>query len=172
LGGLMNGRKEVIMRSNSTKLVLCCLGAAVLLAGVALANQQTITGKCIKVVDGDTLIVECDKTRRTVELDGIDAPELQQPWGKEVRSFLRDVVAGRQVEVEVLEGTEDTVRARVTVNGQDLSEMLAARGLAWVPEGSSDEALSELSSKAKDMPCGLWRDADPVPPWEFREARS
>jgi endonuclease YncB( thermonuclease family) len=160
------------MKSKVITLILGCLGAALLLAGVVLADGQTLTGKCVKVVDGDTLIIECDKAKRTVELDGVDAPELQQPWGKQVRSFVRNVVGGREVEIEVLESTDDTVRARVTIDGQDLSEMLVASGLAWVPDAAANDELSELSDKAREMPCGLWRDADPVPPWEFREARS
>jgi endonuclease YncB( thermonuclease family) len=168
----MAGRKEVIMKSRVTTLVLCCLGAAILLVGGALAEERILTGKCVKVVDGDTLIIECDKARRTVELDGIDAPELKQPWGKEVRSFVKNVVGGREVEIEMLESSDDIVRARVTVNGQDLSEMLVASGLAWVPEDANDDELAELSTKAKGMPCGLWRDADPIPPWDFREATS
>ena len=61
---------------------------------------------------------------------------------------------------------------RQTIDGTDLSEMLASRGLAWVPEHGADSELAELSAKAKEFPCGLWMDPDPEPPWEFRAARS
>jgi endonuclease YncB( thermonuclease family) len=140
------------------------------LAGAAIAGEHGMSGKCVKVVDGDTLVIECDQDRRTVELAEVDAPELEQPWGKEVRNFVRDLVKGRQVELEVIEQTDGPVQVRVTVNGQDLSEMLVSRGLAWVPEDGDNE-LSELCDRARNMPCGLWNDADPTPPWEFREAR-
>jgi endonuclease YncB( thermonuclease family) len=160
------------MNITARTLALFCLGVAFLVTGAALAGHQTATGKCVKVIDGDTLIVECDTQRRTVNLDGIDAPELGQPWGKEVRSFVRDMVRGREVEIEVLESSGDAVRARVTVDGYDLSQMLVSRGLAWVSDDAADRELSELSAKAKSTPCGLWRDADPVPPWEFRQVSS
>jgi len=146
--------------------------AVILLAGVAVAGETGINGKCVKVIDGDTLVVKCDESRRTVEIDGIDAPELDQPWGKEVRSFVKSMVQGRQVEIEVIEGGDDTVRARVFIDGVDLAEMLASRGLAWVPEDGADGELLSVSKSARDLPCGLWMDADPVPPWEFRESRS
>jgi len=154
-----------------TKIIVWALAIVWIAAGGVLAGGDVMTGKCVKVLDGDTLIIECDKSRRTVNIEGIDAPELNQPWGKEVRSFVRDIVRGHNVEVEVLEINGDTVLARVTVNGIDLSEMLVSRGLAWVPEDSTDVDLVGLSAKAKELPCGLWMDAEAQPPWEFRAAR-
>ena len=156
---------------NRTKIIVGTLVVVWIVTGGALAGQNVMTGKCVKVLDGDTLIIECDKNRRTVNIEGIDAPELDQPWGKEVRGFVRDMVRGQKVEVEVLENSGDTVIARVTVNGVDLSEMLVSRGLAWVPEGSADSDLVGMGTKAKDLPCGLWMDPEPEPPWEFRAAR-
>jgi endonuclease YncB( thermonuclease family) len=81
------------------------------------------------------------------------------------------MVRGQEVEIEVVESSGDGVRAHVTVNGIDLSEMLVSRGLAWVPENSADADLMGLSAKAKELPCGLWTDEDAEPPWEFRAAR-
>jgi len=156
---------------NRTKIIVGTLVVVWIVTGGALAGQNVMTGKCVKVLDGDTLIIECDKNRRTVNIEGIDAPELGQPWGKEVRGFVRDMVRGQNVELEVLESSGDTVLARVTVNGVDLSEMLVSRGLAWVPEGSADSDLLGMGTKAKDLPCGLWMDPEPEPPWEFRAAR-
>jgi len=152
--------------------VVVALVAVCVLAGGALAGQDGLSGKCVKVVDGDTLIIKCDENRRTVEIEGIDAPELDQPWGKEVRAFVKSMVQGREVKVEIIDGDEDTVRARVFIDGIDLSVMLASRGLAWVPEDGADGELSSLSKSARDLPCGLWTDAEPEPPWEFRDARS
>ena len=154
-----------------SKIIVAVLALVTIAAGGVVAGEAVITGKCVKVIDGDTLIIECEKNRRTVNIEGIDAPELDQPWGKEVRSFVRDMVRGEDVEVEVIEGDGDAVVARVTVNGVDLSEMLASRGLAWVPEGSTDADLVVMSNKAKELPCGLFMDAQAQPPWEFRAAR-
>jgi endonuclease YncB( thermonuclease family) len=82
------------------------------------------------------------------------------------------MVRGEDVKVEVIESSGDTIRARVTVNGVDLSEMLVSRGLAWVSEGGNDPDLAGLGSKARELPCGLWIDPEPEPPWEFRAAQS
>ncbi|MCU0305577.1 MAG: thermonuclease family protein [Thermoanaerobaculales bacterium] len=138
----------------------------------ATAGPTSIAGTCIKVIDGDTLVVDCDHARRTVEIAGIDAPEIEQPWGKEVRSFVRSMVDGERVEIEVVEAGDDVVRARVSINGVDLSELLVGRGLAWVVDGSGDGELAELGERARALPCGLWTDPEPQAPWSFRESRS
>jgi endonuclease YncB( thermonuclease family) len=160
------------MKSSTSIVTLSILGVACLLALPLVATppddaHHAMTAKCVKVVDGDTLVVRCDHDEMTVELDGVDAPELGQPWGKEVRSFVRDMVRGRQLRVEVVERTDGHAVARISVDGADLSELLAARGLAW---GTDHGKLEALSDKAQSTPCGLWLDPEPVPPWEFREA--
>jgi len=152
--------------------VIGIVGAAAVLAVPVVAGPEesethAVTATCIKVIDGDTIVVKCDKRQMTVDLEGIDAPELGQPWGKEVRSFVRDMVEGRTLEVQIVEAGDGSGTARILVGGQDLSRLLAERGLAWATAGGG---LEELTEKAKSAPCGLWLDAKPVPPWEFREA--
>jgi len=154
----------------SRKIIVWVIAIGWIVAGGVFAGENLKIGKCVKVIDGDTLIIECEHNRQTVDIDGIDCPELDQPWGKQVRNFVRDLVGGENVEIEILESTGDAVRARVTVDGIDLSELLVSRGLAWVPEGSTDTDLVELSAKARELPCGLWVDENPQPPWVFREA--
>lgn len=156
------------MKHNAS--IVVAVAVASILAGGATAGQVLQSGKCVKVIDGDTVVIDCDHNRRTVNIDGIDAPELDQPWGKEVRSFVKGMLKGKEVEVEIVDSSGDTVRARVFVDGVDLSEMLVSRGLAWVPEDSSDSELVSLGNKARELPCGLWIDPDPQAPWEFRAA--
>lgn len=148
-------------------IAVACLLAAPLVAKPPEEDQHAMTAKCVKVVDGDTLVVKCDHNEMTVELVGVDAPELGQPWGKEVRSFVRDMVRGREIQVEVVKRGDDCTIVRITVGGEDLSQLLAARGLAWATD---DGELKALSDKAQSSPCGIWMDPEPVPPWEFRDA--
>ena len=153
-------------------IVIGIVGVAALLAvpvvaGPEESETQSVTATCIKVIDGDTMVVKCDKRQMTVDLEGVDAPELDQPWGKEVRSFVRNMVEGRELKVEIIEAGEGSGTARVLVAGQDLSRLLAERGLAWATAGGE---LGDLTEKAKSAPCGIWLDAEPVPPWEFRKA--
>ena len=155
-----------------TKSLTMVLAVAVVIAGAAVAGSNVIDGKCVKVIDGDTILVECEKGRQTVEIDGIDAPELGQPWGKDVRSFVKNMVGGESIELEVVSSDADVIRARVMIDGADLSEILVSRGLAWVPDDAGDPELAELGERARKLPCGLWTDTDAQAPWEFRETAS
>ena len=160
------------MKLTDLLVVITTLGVAAVLAlpvvaGSEEAEAHAVKATCVKVIDGDTIVVKCDKRQMTVELDGVDAPELGQPWGKEVRNFVREMVEGRALEVRIIEAGDGSGTARVLVAGQDLSRLLAERGLAWAIPGGE---LQDLTEKAKSAPCGLWLDAQPVPPWEFREA--
>ena len=70
-----------------------------LLAGLACA--ETISGKVIGVMDGDTIeVLDSTKTSRRIRLGGIDAPEKAQPFGARSKQHLSDQVFGEQVEVQ------------------------------------------------------------------------
>jgi endonuclease YncB( thermonuclease family) len=53
------------------------------LALVPAAWAQTVTGKVVRVADGDTLtILDAGKRQHRIRLVDIDAPERGQPFGK------------------------------------------------------------------------------------------
>ena len=57
--------------------------------------------------------------------------------------------------------------ARIEVAGQDVNRQMVAEGLAWHYTAYSDDAtLAEAEARAAGR--GLWRDHEPVPPWEWR----
>ena len=52
-----------------------------------------VSGKVIKVIDGDTIYVrDYDNKTHKIRLAGIDAPEMSQPYGKESRSHLLELI--------------------------------------------------------------------------------
>jgi micrococcal nuclease len=59
--------------------------------------------------------------------------------------------------------------ARVEVEGQDVNRQMVAEGLAWHYLRYSDDAtLADAEREARAAGRGLWRDREPVPPWEWR----
>lgn len=65
---------------------------------------------------------------------------------------------------------------KVTVDGVDLGLALIQQGYAWHfkkyqrTQPKPDRAVySEAEDAAREKRIGLWRDADPVPPWDWRK---
>ncbi len=73
-----------------------------LLIGLSLAAfADSLTGKVVKITDGDTLyILDANSQQHKIRLAGIDAPERKQAYGLASRKHLASIVAGKQVTVE------------------------------------------------------------------------
>lgn len=147
-------------------MMLIALGA-----GLADAAGAELKGRVVRVPDGDTLTVRVDGKDVPVHLDGIDAPELGQPYGRSARRSLAELCRGKDASV-VERGKDDAGRVLGSVRcGEvDVNAEQVRRGLAWVhlrylPLGSP---LYEFETNARLRGVGLWRAAEPVPPWEWR----
>jgi endonuclease YncB( thermonuclease family) len=140
-------------------------------------NAETITGHVVGVADGDTItVLDADKVQHKIRLAGIDAPEKKQAFGNRSKESLSDLVFDKTVNVE----TEKRDRygreiGKVLVNGQDVNLVQVERGMAWFyrqyqrEQSPNDRRLYEAAEDAaRADKRGLWRDADPMPPWEFR----
>ena len=54
---------------------------------IALSFAQTITGKVIKIADGDTITILNNHNQQTkIRLYGIDTPESKQAFGKKAKN--------------------------------------------------------------------------------------
>ena len=144
----------------------------VLSAGAARAD---FAGRVVAVHNGDSLTVLAKDRKVRVRLDGIDAPELSQPYGWAALNALAALCRGK--EAKVAERTKDErgrILGTVTCGDTEANAELVKRGLAWVyraylPLGSP---LYEFETSARLMQRGLWHDKDPVPPWEWRKAHA
>lgn len=143
---------------------------------------RVIEGVVRAVYDGDTLLLATrEESRLKVRLYGIDAPETVkpdqpgQPFGEVARRTLMYKVMGRRVSAEIVE--IDRYRRAVAVirhAGRDVNRELVAEGLAWAYrrylQGPYASEYIAAEERARARRKGLWRDANPLPPWEFRHA--
>jgi endonuclease YncB( thermonuclease family) len=171
----------------SNQQIFSGLGLALLLsAGVVLAD--TLAGKVVGVSDGDTItVLDSGKQQHKIRVAGIDAPEKDQPFGQRSKENLARLVFGKEVDVQwVKYDRYQRIVGKVMVaepNCQraDCNKTLDAglgqvtAGFAWwyrkyAKEQSSEDARSyeTAEQEARTRSVGLWRDADPVPPWDWR----
>jgi endonuclease YncB( thermonuclease family) len=109
------------------------LSLTIAVLGGTAAFAETISGKVIGVMDGDTIeVLDASKTPRRIRLEGIDAPEKAQPFGNRSKQHLSDSVFGKQVEV-VSNKTDKYGRTvgKVLVNGKDANLEQVRAGFAW-----------------------------------------
>lgn len=128
-----------------------------------------LSGKVVSIHDGDTITVLQGKQQAKIRLYGIDAPELKQPYGKKSKQFLANLIAGEVVEVD--ENGEDRYKrtiGTVYLGGIDINAQMVANGYAWAYRKFSKKYTAQ-ESQAKKQRLGLWRDKEPVPPWEWRK---
>jgi endonuclease YncB( thermonuclease family) len=147
----------------------------VLWAGLVCEAAADLQGRVVGVTDGDTLTIRVDGKNLRVRLEGVDAPELAQPYGKSARRSLAELCRGKDARV-VERGKDDEGRVLGSVRcGEvDANVEQVRRGLAWaslryVPLGSP---LYEAEANARLQRVGLWRGKEPVPPWEWRTRNS
>ena len=94
---------------------------------------DTLTGKVVKVADGDTVtvLIEGNKQER-VRLAGIDAPERKQAYGKKSKTFLSDRVAGQRVSVTYEKKDRyGRIVGVVWLDDKDINLEVINAGLAW-----------------------------------------
>lgn len=136
-----------------------------------LALALAFFGRVVSVTDGDTIAVMNGGRAETVRLEGVDCPERKQPFSAQAKKATSDLVFGKDVVVEVT-GKDRYGRTlgRVSVNGTDLSLELVRLGMAWhFKRYSTERGLSEAEVAARTAKVGLWGDARPIPPWEWRK---
>lgn len=104
-----------------------------------------------RIVDGDTIVVK--KTQ--IRLFGIDAPELDHPFGQKAKWALVGLCKGQAVRAEILERDTHgrTVAKCFLPDGRDLSSEMVKLGLAidWPKFSGGEYSYLEVADARKKM---------------------
>ncbi len=153
------------------------LAACLLVAQLSFAAE--LTGLVVGVSDGDTITVLVDKTPYKIRLAGIDAPESKQAFGQASKQHLSALVYKKTV--AVLWDKKDRYGrtiGKVMFEGTDVCLEQIKAGLAWhykryaseqPAQDRADYAAAE--DRAKSERIGLWSDARPTAPWDWRREK-
>ena len=159
---------------------------AAVLSNPATAGDRQLPGRVIRVIDGDSLVLDVRGSHFGIELAGIDAPELNQPWGQNAARRLQHLLTGAFVVVAVQDdGGAQDLAGTITFKGRDVAYDLLYDGLAWSTRRGDDESTHAITAgprppadpytAAEDMARlsarGLWSDTRPIPPWVWRQRR-
>ena len=153
---------------------------ALLLAFPFLAFAEAYSGNVVGISDGDTItVLDNEKTQHKVRLAGIDAPEKAQAFGNVSKQHLANLVFRKQVTIEFVKFDRyHREIGKVIVDGLDANLEQVKAGLAWhYKQYARDQPVSDrkiysdAEANASAQQLGLWRDANPTPPWDFRKSK-
>jgi endonuclease YncB( thermonuclease family) len=142
------------------------------------ASADYVTGKVVKVVDGDTIyVLDASHKQHKIRLAGIDAPERNQAYGNASRKHLAVLVAGRQVRIEYQKYDRyGRIVGKVIIDGTDACLEQVKAGFAWHYKKYQDEQTPQdrqlyaaAEEQARQEKIGLWKDERPIAPWEWRK---
>ena len=108
-----------------------------------------------------------------IRLNGIDAPEKGQAFGKVARNHLASLVEGREVRVEWRSKDRyGRILGTVFADGIDVNLEMLRAGLAWhYKRYDKTPAYAQAEAEAKAARRGLWSDKAPINPEEFRHSK-
>jgi len=141
----------------------------------ASGTGEMIEGKVIGIVDGDTYDMLTDSNRTVrIRMEGIDAPEKGMPFYQVSKKHLGSLCFSQTVAVQITQSESGNRKIGFTYlsTGTELSHEMISAGLAWhFVKYNSDQDLAELEQEARKERRGLWKDPNPLPPWEIRKIR-
>ncbi len=153
------------MRSFALFLVLLC--------GCPSTNPDLY--EVIGITDGDTItVLDCHKEQHKVRLGEIDAPEKKQAFGTKAKEVLGEKVFRKEVR---LQGKKTDRWGRlirgVYIGDRCINIEMIREGYAWhYKEFSKTQAYADAEEEARSKHLGLWQDAEPEAPWEFRKHKA
>ena len=136
-----------------------------------------LSGKVIKVIDGDSItVLDQRREQHKIRFAGIDAPERGQPYGKAAKKFLSKIIFKKQVCVQWYKKDKyGRLVGLVFIDDRDVNLQIVEAGYAWhakkfqSEQTPSDRKIySDAHDKAKSDVIGLWSEPDPISPDDWR----
>jgi endonuclease YncB( thermonuclease family) len=134
-------------------------------------------GRVVGIIDGDTItLLDSINAQHRVRLQGIDAPESHQDFGEQSKKSLSEMIFDKQV-TAVCDKTDQYGRqvCKIMCDDKDINLEQVKSGMAWhykfyerEQSPGDRESYARAEDEARQVHRGLWRDANPIEPSEFR----
>ena len=140
---------------------------------VSQTSVRELEGRVTRVLDGDRIVVTDRAGAHRVRLFQIDAPELEQAYGREAAAALYKRIGGKLVRVEwTAQDTAGWILGTVYLDDLEINKWMIEEGCAWHDRRTGPAPhYSAAEKKAREAKLGLWADPTAVNPMNFRRAR-
>jgi len=149
--------------------LVCFLILAFIFIPSASFPNQIVKAKVVKVLDGDSFVLEGE---RQVRILGIDTPEFGQPFSEKSKARTEKLILGKIVNIYVCKENPKDKYGRilgiVKIGNTDVGYTLVSEGLAFCyilpPCGLSlAKKCYDLSNKAEKDKIGIWTSREITP---------
>ena len=162
------------LRSNliSKKEIKHCLILLIFFANPAY-SEYISNLEISRVIDGDTIHAFDGKQLRKIRLIGIDAPEKDQPMGKESTDYLVELLSVGIITAEISERDRyNRDLGIIFINNRDINRLMVSSGMAWVYDDYvTDDTYYLDQNNAKNLKRGIWSNSNPISPWDWRRGK-
>lgn len=138
-------------------------------------DEGVFYGPVTRVGDGDSFRAKIQGVEMEFRLYAVDAPEMDQPYGKRAKTELQSLLGKEQLVIVFVDiDRYGRIVADVWSGGGHVNRELVARGAAYFyPEYAKDNALFDVEQAARDQKRGLWAlpVEQRVEPWVWRERK-
>ncbi|MCE3234010.1 MAG: hypothetical protein K0Q50_190 [Vampirovibrio sp.] len=119
--------------------------------------------------DGDTIKL-C--TGESIRFNGIDAPELKQPYGVPARDYLRRLVVGKDVRLACKGKSYNRKVCGVYLGDLDVQRDMVDHGFAYDYFHYSRGRFADAEAFARGRKLGVWAMPDGGErPWDYRRSK-
>ncbi len=164
------------------------------LAQSVVPEHEIFRCMIVEIINGSTITCLTDQKEPVkVKLYGIDVPELDQPYGEEVKRHLSIFISKElsstsmfrrttRIKVTKKDKNEDAELSGILIYAPcepdffgrwtppiDYNYKLIELGYAWYNRTDGDNPeYQQAEQDARKVKRGLWVDNNPIPPWEWR----
>ena len=123
----------------------------------------------VSCFDGDTCKI---KTKNdllvNVRLDGIDAPEKAQEFGKEAKKFLVKILIGKKLELKCKGFSYNRRVCSIFINKLNIQNEMVMNGWAMDSPKYSGGKYKKSQILARQMKLGMWQEGNIYSPYCWR----
>ncbi|MBD1997687.1 thermonuclease family protein [Leptolyngbya sp. FACHB-541] len=158
-------------------------------AALAQGPGNSQLAQVIEVQSGDVLRIQKGWRSETLRLCGIDAPELEQPFGTESKQYLEQLInrvngqiifvphgkdrQGRTIaEVFISAQNAASPEEELFINAEMVASSLAYTYPDFVEDCYNGDTIAQVEGQVRQQQEGVWSDPAALLPWVWRQQHS
>jgi endonuclease YncB( thermonuclease family) len=175
----LTGRAKLTSKQTVLKVVRLLFLFALPLAICSPGSAASLQGKVAEIIDGENITVVSVNHLVKVRVIAIATPDKGQAYSDVAKQHLADLILNKYVVVQYSLLRDGYLVGQVMNGDMDVGAQMIRDGVAWYDK-SDERHLTEAEQRiyaasqdaARSERRGLWQDASPVSPWDFRKAQA